>query len=322
MGNCNCLKSTPHETMFHNDVQVEGNFTNHDKTNYAENINNNSPKSEKKNSQRGVSNPTQNNIKKQIKRENSINNNRKSKQNVEIEVSKKESIIDNNITNYSNNLKKENSKDDYLETFDKKESKREDKITKKLTDIINLKNITKINKDKKTINVVLLGDRCVGKTSIIFQYTSNKFDQYYITTIFKEDFRKPISIGNRNYSLYFTVTSGDPQYQGDYSNIYKSCDFFILVFDISLPQSFEKIKEILNNEILQYVSLFKEDYPNVLVVANKCDLKNRKVSVEDVNNFCNKYHLDYHEVSAKNNLNIGRIFSKIAEIYDEVVTKS
>ena len=320
MGNCNCLKSAPHESMFKSDVNVEGNIINHDKTNYV--YDNDSPGSDKKNSERGVSNPTQNDIKKPIKKESSINimTNNKSKQNDEKEVNKKESIIENNITDCSNILKKENSKEENLETFDKKESKRATVISKKLTELIKLKNISKINKDKKSINVVLLGDKCVGKTSIIFQYTLNKFDQYYITTIFKEDFRKPISVGNRNYSLYFTVTSGDPQYQGDYSNIYKSCDFFILVFDVSIPQSFEKIKEILNKEILQYVSLFKEDYANVLVVANKCDLKNRKVSLEEINEFCNKYCLDYHEVSAKNNLNIGKIFSKIAEVYDEVIS--
>lgn len=323
MGNCNCLKSSPNDSMFKSDVPVEGNFSNNEKQNYTDDQN--SPLSDKKNSQRGVSNPTQNNIKKQIKKENSINNNdssNKSKQNEDNENLKKEFFTDNNNTNYSNNMKKETSKDDNLETYDKKDSKRGTKISKKLTDLIKLKNISRISKDKKTINVVLLGDRCVGKTSIIFQYTSNKFDQYYITTIFKEDFRKPISVGNRNYSLYFTVTSGDPQYQGDYTNIYKSCDFFILVFDVSQPQSFEKIKEILNKEILQYVSLYKEDYANVLVVANKCDLKNRKVSSEEINEFCNKYCLDYHEVSAKNNLNIGRIFSKIAEVYDEIALKS
>lgn len=322
MGNCNCLKSAPHESMFRSDVQVDGNFINNEKPNYSDN--NNSGSDKKNNSQRGVSNPTQNNIKKQIKKENSINSiNYKSKQKEEMEIAKKESIINNDHTNFSNNNlnKKQNSKDYNLETDEKKDSKRGTKISKKLTDLIKLKNISSINRDKKTINVVLLGDRCVGKTSIIFQYTSNKFDQYYITTIFKEDFRKPISVANRNYSLYFTVTSGDPQYQGDYSNIYKNCDFFILVFDVSMPQSFEKIKEILNKEIIQYVSLYKEDYANVLVVANKCDLKNKKVSPEEIGKFCNKYCLDYHEVSAKNNLNIGRIFSKLTEVYDEIVTK-
>ncbi len=319
MGNCNCLESAHNQSIYKSDFQVEGNLINNQKI--ISSYDNNSPFSDKKNSHRGVSNPTQNIIKNKNKKENLINNiNNRLKNNEEIEFSK-ESII-NNKTNDSNNEKIENSKDDNLETPNIKESNCDMKISNKLLDLIKLKNIVKINRDKKTINIVLLGDRCVGKTSLIFQYTSNKFDQYYITTIFKEDFRKPISVGNRNYSLYFTVTSGDPQYQGDYSNIYKSCDFFILVFDVSLPQSFEKIKEILNKEIAQYVSFYKEDYANVIVVANKCDLKNRKVSSDEISEFCKRYFLDYHEVSAKNNNNIGIIFSKIAEVFDEVITKS
>lgn len=319
MGNCNCLKLSPHESMFKSDVPVEGDLGNNDKPYFSDNQ---SPNSDKKISQRGVSNPTQNSIKKNIKKDNSITNSKSKSGKEDYEnLKKNESIIENNT--YTTTTKKENNfKEENLETCEKKDSKRTGtKIVPRLTELIKIKDISKINKDKKTINVVLLGDRCVGKTSIIFQYTSNKFDQYYITTIFKEDFRKPISVGNKNYSLYFTVTSGDPQYQGDYTNIFKTCDFFILVFDVSLPQSYEKIKEILNKEILQYVKLFKDNYANVLVVANKCDLKNRKISSEEANEFCNKYCFDYHEVSAKNNLNIGKIFSNIAEVYDDVISK-
>jgi len=318
MGNCNCLKLAPNQSMNKNDVFIDDQADNNENLYICDP--NNSPQTEKKNYQRGTSNPTQTGLKKKIKKENSINTSVKTKQGSEdLDNKKVETIKDNNVT-YTDTIKKENSKDDNYETFDKKESKREVNLAKKLTELIKIKNCVKINKDKKTINVVLLGDRCVGKTSIIFQYTSNKFDQYYITTIFKEDFRKPISVGNRNYSMYFTVTSGDPQYQGDYTNIYKSTDFFILVFDVSLPQSFEKIKEILNKEIIQYFNLLKEDYPNVLVVGNKCDLKNRKVSQEEALEYCNKYNLDYHEVSAKNNINIAKIFNKVAEVYDEVIT--
>ncbi len=319
MGNCNCLKSYPHDNMYNSDIPVEGVNENNDKPYFSDNQ---SLKSDKKNCQRRNSNLTQNSIKKGTKKENSINNSKNKSGKAEYENTKKtESLIENNTC--LTIMKKENtSKDETIDTSEKKDSKRINiKINKKLTELIKLKDNSKINKDKKTINIVLLGDRCVGKTSIIFQYTSNKFDQYYITTIFKEDFRKPISVGNRNYTLYFTVTSGDPQYQGDYSNIYKTCDFFILVFDVSIPQSYEKIKEILNKEILQYVKLFNDNYPNVIVVANKCDLKNRKISTEEANQFCNKYSFDYHEVSAKNNINIGKIFSNIAETYDEVISK-
>ena len=62
--------------------------------------------------------------------------------------------------------------------------------------------------------------------------------------------------------------------------------------------------------------------PNIgSLIGNKVDLKNRKVSQEEVTFFCKKYFLDHFEVSAKNNLDIGKIFSKVSEIFDEMVSK-
>ena len=133
----------------------------------------------------------------------------------------------------------------------------------------------------------MLGAKCVGKSNIILQFISNKFDQYYIITIFKEDFRKRITIGSNNYSMYLTITSVDQQYQGDYSSINKFVDFFI-VFDISNHDSFIKVKEFSSNDIIQYIGLVEDDYSNVLLVRNKCDIKNRKVSTQEISEFCNK----------------------------------
>jgi len=320
MGNCNCLKMTPLDSKLKTDVNVEDDLNN-DKSSLSEgNANNKSL--EKKTSPRGVSNPTQNGLKKNIKSDNVINNNYRSIKEDTDTIKKKATIKDDKINSTKSLNKKDDCKEENVELKEKKELNRAPQRQMSLTEIIKQKNFKIINGDRKSINVVLLGDRCVGKTSIIYQYTSNKFDQYYITTIFKEDFSKPITIGNKKYNMNFTVTSGDPQYQGDYTNIYKNCDFFVMVFDLTLPQSFDKIKEILKKEILQYANLYKENYMNVILIANKSDLKSRKISAEEINQFCEKYCLDYFEVSAKNNINISRIFSKLAEVYDEVVPKS
>lgn len=316
MGNCNCFKQTQNESKYKSDVQVEDIGMDQHTTIFDTK----SVIMEKKISPRGVNNPTQNSINKKVKKENSINSQSNPlKEDYDNKKNRNTSTDNENI--YSNSLKKSESKEGHSNTCELESSKTETKLFRKLTNIINSKNFKKIEKNKSKINVVLLGDKCVGKTSIIFQYTSNKFDQYYITTIYKEDFTKSISLANKKYHLYFTVTSGDPQYQGDYTNLYKSCDFFVLVFDLSLPQSFQKIKEIVNKEIIQYVDLYKENYLNVLVVGNKCDLKSRKVSYEEATQYCSKYCFDYFEVSAKNNLNLGKVFNKITEVYDEIISK-
>ena len=129
-----------------------------------------------------------------------------------------------------------------------------------------------------------------------------------------------ITIGSNTYTLYMTVTSGDRQYQGNYSEIYKITDFFLVVFDLGNKDSFLKAEEILRNDIIKYVGLVKDDFPNIILVGNKCDIKNRKVSEKEISEFCQKFKFEYIEVSAKSNHNIINLFSRVAEVYDEVVS--
>ena len=193
---------------------------------------------------------------------------------------------------------------------------------KNLTEILKIKDISKLNKDKKNkINIIFLGDKCVGKTSIVYQYISSKFDQYYIQTIIKEELSKDVLFNNKRYKLNFNVTSGVPQYQGDYSNLYNTSDFFVVCYDITSPLSFLKAKEIINKEILQHLFLYDDNYANVILLGNKIDLKERHVEHDKVSEYCKKYNIDFYEVSAKLNTNITKIFTKILEVYDEAINR-
>lgn len=193
-------------------------------------------------------------------------------------------------------------------------------INRRLTDNLKLKDLSKNMKEKpNTINITLLGDKCVGKTSIVYQYLSNKFDQYYIQTIRKEEFTKTISINNKSYSVNFIVTSGVPQYQEDYSTSYKNSDFFVVCYDVTLQSSFEKAKEIITKELIPYVFLYNYEYANIVLLGNKCDSKERKVDSKAVAEYCKKYNIDFNEVSAKKATNISKVFNKIFDVFDETM---
>jgi GTPase SAR1 family protein len=101
--------------------------------------------------------------------------------------------------------------------------------------------------------VVLLGDKFVGKTSIIYQLISNKFDQYYIQTMIQEEFTKVIVVNYKKFNINFTVTSGVREYQVNYTSLYKITDFFVVCYDVTNSASFEKAKELITNEIIPYV---------------------------------------------------------------------
>lgn len=222
----------------------------------------------------------------------------------------------NSIDTNSNNNKNINS-EMILKTAS---MKRNPSLSKRLTEILKLKDISKNLKDKgNSINILLLGDKCVGKTSIVYQYISNKFDQYYIQTIIKEEFTKIIPVNGKKYNINFTVTSGVREYQEDYTNLYKVSDFFVVCYDITSSASFDKAKEIITKEIIPYVFLYNDGYANVILVGNKCDLKERAVDHQKVKEYCDKYSIDLYETSAKLKTNIAKIFNKIVCVYDEAI---
>lgn len=194
-------------------------------------------------------------------------------------------------------------------------------LKKNLTDILALKKITKEHtKQKSTINIAFLGDKCVGKTSLVYQYATNKFDQYYIQTIAREEFTKNVKFEAKNYNLNIIVTSGVPQYQEDYSQLYSESDFLVVVFDLTQLKTFEKAKEIIKNEIKTYIFLLSENFANVLLIGNKADLaRERKVNANEINEFCIKYKIHYFETSAKSKFNVSNFFNKIIENYDLVI---
>lgn len=194
-------------------------------------------------------------------------------------------------------------------------------LNKNLTDILALRKLSKTrSKQRNSINIVFLGDKCTGKTSLAYQYTASKFDQYYIQTIAQEQFSKNVKFEGKNYSLNLTVTSGVPQYQEDYSNLYSEADFLVVCFDLTTSKSFEKAKEIIKNELKVYAFLMQEDFANVVLIGNKSDLsRERKVKIFEINEFCKKYNIQFFETSAKTKQNVQNVFNKIVEVYDKVI---
>lgn len=52
----------------------------------------------------------------------------------------------------------------------------------------------------------------------------------------------------------------------------------------------------------------------ILICGNKIDLAaNRKVTVEEIENLCNRYHVPYFETSAKTNINVEKAFLTLAQ---------
>ena len=91
----------------------------------------------------------------------------------------------------------------------------------------------------------------------------------------------------------------------------------IIVFDLTSYQSFRNIERWLENICTEADSRVIR-----VVVGNKCDLKEREVSKEDIKLLTEHYGLCYFETSAKTGEKINNLFQFMAErIYDEWADK-
>ena len=161
------------------------------------------------------------------------------------------------------------------------------------------------------INALLCGDINVGKSSIAMRYTQSKFDSFYIESIEIEQHNKAFKILDKNYNYNLFVTVGN-QRKENYENLYKKCDILFFIFDLSSKKSYESIKKT-KNDIKKYL----QKQQIYVFVGNKCDLIKREVSSLHVNKYCEENLIEYFEVSAKNNINIDRMFYKIGDLYNK-----
>ena len=164
-----------------------------------------------------------------------------------------------------------------------------------------------------TIKVALLGDSGVGKSSIVLRYTSNEFNDNYLTTNVAAYTCKIIEKYGEKYQLDIWDTAGQEKFRAIGKNFYKDAYIVFLVYDITLVKSFEDLKEIWYNELMNN----GEKDPIIVIVGNKCDLydEDEAVNEDDARKYAKEINALFHLVSAKNGLGIEKLFNDTLEFY-------
>ena len=196
--------------------------------------------------------------------------------------------------------------------------KQNNNISNKEIKMIKKDKILEKKKNKKEINLVILGEKNIGKSCFVIKFVENIFEKIYVPTIGLELKKKIVSYNTHQYQLNFIVTSGN-DYKEDYINYYNEADFFLVFYDITNKNSFNKIKDIFHNEIHKYFFQYNDGTPNIILLGNKIDLENeRVVSNEDVDKFCKENQLIHYDISVKSNKNINLLMNIILKAFDQV----
>ena len=146
--------------------------------------------------------------------------------------------------------------------------------------------------------LVLLGDRCVGKTSFANKLCNNSFLNIYEPTVGVDYFSKTYIINNNFIKCQIWDTTGSIKFCPILKNYYKDIAGAIFVFDLNKINSFNSIKFWLNE-----VETTNIDYPYTKLLIGNITNDKKCISQKEINDFCLKNNFLYTEINIKKEKN-------------------
>ena len=161
--------------------------------------------------------------------------------------------------------------------------------------------------------VVFLGDKNVGKTSIINQYINNRFLVNVESTFSACFYQKSLNVNGTKINFDIWDTAGEEAYRSLTKIFLNKAKICVLVYDITKEKTFDDIKNVWYNLILEHLD--KEEIIFVLV-GNKNDLIDQQIiSAQEANLYAKKINAIFEELNALNNEKINNLMEKIAKIF-------
>ncbi len=159
------------------------------------------------------------------------------------------------------------------------------------------------------IQLIIVGESCVGKTSILYKYTQGIFTNQHLSTIGLEFFTKDVTIDDKVIRVKIWDTAGQEQYKSLTKNFFRNSDGVIIVYDATQKATFDQVKEWVRS-IEDYTSTEKK--VQKILVANKIDLKEKiEVTTEEGQKLSENFEIPFFEVSAKENIGISECMERI-----------
>ena len=165
-----------------------------------------------------------------------------------------------------------------------------------------------VNVTTYSLKLTVIGDTNVGKTSIIYRYDENKFEQDKILSTISCTYRKKKMKIDPYTELDMQIwdTAGQERFRSMTRSYLRNSQGIFIVFDLTNKKSYENLEswfeEIKNGDV--------DDKNCVkMLIGNKLDAEeNKEVNDDDVKKLCEEKNIKYLKVSAKNGINIDTMF--------------
>ena len=150
----------------------------------------------------------------------------------------------------------------------------------------------------KTIQVLVIGDSSVGKTSLITRYTNGTFKEEYLATVGLDYYSKVEAINNQTINIKLWDTAGQERYKALTQNYFRNAEGVLLTFDVTNTDSFNNLKDWIGSIKTNMES--KNIFLPLIIVGNKIDMEDaREINKEDAEKFVSDNNYKYFETSAK-----------------------
>ena len=142
--------------------------------------------------------------------------------------------------------------------------------------------------------VVFIGNPTAGKTSLLNRLCNDKFEPNYDSTIGVDFFTKTVFYNETIFKLQLWDSAGQEKYRSLIPSYIRGASIIFLIYDLNHHESFESI-----NNWLGFVNQYtNKQQVKLILVGNKKDLE-RKVTVDEGQNFAKKEGMLFFETSAK-----------------------
>ncbi|XP_007058865.2 ras-related protein Rab-10 isoform X1 [Chelonia mydas] len=170
------------------------------------------------------------------------------------------------------------------------------------------------------VKIVMAGESCVGKTSIVRRYTEPSPAgpppaASYIATVGIDFKVKTITFNDTTVKLQIWDTAGQEQFHTISTSYFRGAHGFVLVYDITNSDSFQGITSWMKD-----IREKADDEVDIVLLGNKCDKETERVIPKHSGEkLAWEYGVPFFETSATDNINIEDAFSVLVK---EIMNKN
>ena len=168
--------------------------------------------------------------------------------------------------------------------------------------------------NRTNVNIIIVGDKFVGKTSYAIKLKDNKFNDDYIPTTDNEDERFILKVvnGERTYLLNVAIINNIEFIK---EAIKKQLDYCLVFYDMNNENSMDFAKNVFENYLKSELeNVNNNSLSHVIFIGNTCDLNNNFNN--KIEGICNEYKMNHFEISVKENIKIEEMKNKLTQAFD------